>query len=43
MPDAIFNPRPGWHEYFMAVAKLISTRSTCNSRPTGAILTRHPS
>ncbi|MCL1855342.1 MAG: dCMP deaminase family protein [Clostridia bacterium] len=32
--------RPGWHEYFMAVAKLISTRSTCNSRPTGAILVK---
>ncbi|MDR2391474.1 MAG: CMP deaminase [Planctomycetota bacterium] len=32
--------RPDWHEYFMAVAKLISTRSTCNSRPTGAILVR---
>ncbi|MDR1535963.1 MAG: dCMP deaminase family protein [Planctomycetota bacterium] len=34
------SPRPEWHEYFMAVAKLISTRSTCNSRPTGAILVR---
>lgn len=34
------DPRPGWHEYFMAAAKLISTRSTCNSRPTGAILVR---
>ncbi|MDR0362450.1 MAG: dCMP deaminase family protein [Planctomycetota bacterium] len=33
--------RPGWHEYFMAVAKLISTRSTCNSRPTGAILVKN--
>ncbi len=32
--------RPDWHEYFMAAAKLISTRSTCNSRPTGAILVR---
>lgn len=32
--------RPDWHEYFMAVAKLISTRSTCNSRPTGAILVK---
>ncbi|MDR1611313.1 MAG: CMP deaminase [Planctomycetota bacterium] len=32
--------RPGWHEYFIAVAKLISTRSTCNSRPTGAILVK---
>ncbi len=34
------DPRPGWHEYFMAVAKLISTRSTCNSRPTGAVIVR---
>ena len=34
------DPRPDWHEYFMAAAKLISTRSTCNSRPTGAILVR---
>lgn len=33
--------RPDWHEYFMAVAKLISTRSTCNSRPTGAILVKN--
>ncbi|MDR3210983.1 MAG: dCMP deaminase family protein [Planctomycetota bacterium] len=33
--------RPGWHEYFLAVAKLISTRSTCNSRPTGAILVKN--
>ena len=32
--------RPDWHEYFMAIAKLISTRSTCNSRPTGAVLVR---
>lgn len=32
--------RPDWHEYFMAVAKLISTRSTCNSRPIGAVLVR---
>ena len=27
--------RPSWHEYFMLIAKLVSTRSTCNSRPTG--------
>jgi dCMP deaminase len=32
--------RPDWHEYFMMVAKMISTRSTCNSRPTGAILVK---
>jgi dCMP deaminase len=30
--------RPSWHEYFMLIAKLVSTRSTCNSRPTGAVL-----
>ena len=32
--------RPGWDEYFMAIAKIVSTRSTCNSRPTGAIIVR---
>ncbi|MDR1482826.1 MAG: dCMP deaminase family protein [Synergistaceae bacterium] len=30
--------RPGWDEYFMAMAKLASSRSTCNSRPTGAVV-----
>jgi dCMP deaminase len=29
---------PSWDEYFMLIAKLVSTRSTCNSRPTGAVL-----
>ncbi|RLB08838.1 MAG: CMP deaminase, partial [Deltaproteobacteria bacterium] len=29
--------RPSWHEYFMFIAKIVSTRSTCNSRPTGAV------
>ncbi len=32
--------RPNWDEYFMMTAKMISTRSTCNSRPTGAILVK---
>lgn len=32
--------RPDWNEYFMAVAKIISTRSTCNSRPTGAVIVK---
>lgn len=32
--------RPSWNEYFMAIAKLASTRSTCNSRPTGAVIVR---
>jgi len=32
--------RPSWHEYFMLIAKIVSTRSTCNSRPTGAVITK---
>jgi len=32
--------RPSWDEYFMVMAKAASTRSTCNSRPTGAVLVR---
>jgi dCMP deaminase len=32
--------RPGWDEYFMAIAKLISTRSTCSSRPVGCVVVR---
>ena len=32
--------RPSWDEYFMLIAKLVSTRSTCNSRATGAALVK---
>lgn len=32
--------RPSWDEYFMLIAKLVSTRSTCNSRPVGAVLVK---
>jgi dCMP deaminase len=32
--------RPDWHEYFMLQAKLAASRSTCNSRPQGAVLVR---
>ncbi len=32
--------RPSWHEYFMFIAKVVSTRSTCNSRPTGAVIVK---
>jgi dCMP deaminase len=32
--------RPSWNEYFMLIAKVVSTRSTCNSRPIGAVLVR---
>jgi dCMP deaminase len=33
-------PRPGWDEYFMAIAKVVSTRSTCSSRPVGCVIVR---
>jgi len=32
--------RPSWHEYFMLLAKLISVRSTCNSRKIGAVIVK---
>lgn len=32
--------RPSWHEYFLFIAKIVSTRSTCNSRPTGAVIVK---
>ncbi len=33
--------RPDWHEYFMLLAKLVSVRSTCNSRKIGAVIVRN--
>jgi dCMP deaminase len=30
--------RPDWNEYFMAIAKVVSTRSTCSSRPVGCVI-----
>ena len=33
--------RPSWHEYFMMLAKLISSRSTCNSRKVGAVIVKN--
>lgn len=30
--------RPSWNEYFMLMAKIAATRSTCLSRPTGAVI-----
>lgn len=32
--------RPSWHSYFMLVAKLVSVRSTCNSRKIGAVIVK---
>ena len=33
--------RPTWHEYLMMLAKLVSVRSTCNSRKIGAVIVRN--
>ncbi len=32
--------RPNWHEYFMLIAKIVSSRSTCNSRRVGAVIVK---
>lgn len=32
--------RPTWDEYFMMLAKLTASRSTCLSRPTGAVIVK---
>ncbi len=37
---ALSENRPSWDEYFMLLAKLAATRSTCFSRPVGAVIAR---
>ncbi|RJP30910.1 MAG: hypothetical protein C4527_08795 [Candidatus Omnitrophota bacterium] len=37
---ALSQNRPSWDEYFMLLAKLAATRSTCYSRPVGAVIVR---
>jgi len=33
-------PRPSWPEYFMSIAKLVATRSTCLRRSVGVVLVK---
>ncbi|MDX9754665.1 MAG: dCMP deaminase family protein [bacterium] len=37
---ALSENRPSWDEYFMILAKLAATRSTCFSRPVGVVIVR---
>lgn len=32
--------RIGWHEYFMEVARVVATRSTCDRKKVGAVIVR---
>ncbi len=32
--------RPSWDEYFIEISKLVSTRSNCESRKVGAVITK---
>jgi dCMP deaminase len=34
------NLRPGWDEYFIGIAKAVSTRATCLRRKYGAVITK---
>ena len=34
------NSRPDWNEYFMAIAELVSKRSTCIRRKVGAVIVK---
>ncbi len=34
------NTKPGWEEYFIKIAKLIATRSSCSSRQVGAVIVK---
>ncbi len=41
MSTAAKNYRPSWDDYFMALCRLISTRSTCDRLQAGAVLVKN--
>lgn len=40
LSEALSHERPDWDEYFMLLAKLAATRSTCYSRPVGVAIAK---
>jgi len=40
MENKEIDSRPSWHEYFMAIAELVASRSTCLRRKVGAVLVK---
>ncbi|MCX7730964.1 MAG: cytidine/deoxycytidylate deaminase family protein [Candidatus Caldatribacterium sp.] len=40
VPTKSEKARPGWDEYFIAIAHLVATRSTCIRRQVGAVLVK---
>ncbi|MDO9288172.1 MAG: dCMP deaminase family protein [Thermodesulfovibrionales bacterium] len=40
-PPECGQPRPGWDEYFIGIAKAVSTRATCLRRKYGAVITKN--
>ena len=41
MAQNVNSHRPSWHEYFMSIALLAATRSTCLRRQVGAVIVRN--
>jgi len=40
LEDSLFFERPNWDEYFMAIARVVATRSNCVKRKVAAVITR---
>ena len=41
MSEETKNIRPGWDDYFMTIAKIVGTRSTCDRLRAGAVLVKN--